>query len=231
MDPSSKARSGIPIALFVCLLAAGVAGVLWQQRTVSKLRDENRELSAVVREAERLRKENEQEAHVRVENEEIERLRKDNQEIHKLRNEVRQLREQQKQFETLRTENQRLRTLAENRPAPAQSRIPVEPPPVPARGPWIGVSMSQFNPADNPDLGSTLKQGVVIQSVVENSPAANAGMQPGDIVTAVDGRPMSTPQQLREEIAARPDGQTIILDVVRSGQAIKAAVQVTKRPQ
>lgn len=231
MEQSSKARSGIPIALFVCLLAVGVAGMLWQQRTVSTLRKENRELSAAARDAERLRKENEQRTRLPADSEEIERLRKDNQELHKLRNEVRQLREQQKELETLRTENRRLRTLAENRPAPAQGRVPVAAPPVPLRGPWIGVSMSQFNPADNPDLGTTLKQGVVIQSVVENGPAANAGLQPGDIVTAVDGQPMSTPQQLREEIAARPAGQTIILDIVRSGQAIKAAVQVTQRPQ
>ncbi|HKS38905.1 MAG TPA: PDZ domain-containing protein [Verrucomicrobiae bacterium] len=218
--------------MFICLLAAGVVAVLWQQQTVSRLRDENRELSIAARDTERLRKENEQRTRTPADTEEIESLRKDNQEIHKLRNEVRQLREQQKELETLRTENQRLRALAANRPAPppAQSRVPVNPAPVQARGPLIGVSMSQFIPADNPDLGTTLKQGVVIQSVVENGPAANAGIQPGDIVTAVDGRPISTPQQLREEIAPRPDGQTVILDVVRSGQAIKAAVQVARRP-
>ena len=213
------------------LAVAGLAGVFWQQRIVSKLREENHALSAAARAVERLRKENDEAVRLRADSDEVERLRKDNQELHKLRNEVRQLREQQKQSDAMRVENQRLKTLIEKRPAPAQERVPVAAAPVKARGTWIGVSMSQFNPADNPDLGSTLKQGVVIQSVAENSPAANSGMQPGDIVTAVDNRPIGTPQQLSSEVAARSVGQSMILDVVRADRSMKIIVQAAQRAQ
>jgi C-terminal processing protease CtpA/Prc len=229
MDPPSKSRLGFPMCLLTGLVAAGLAGVLWKQRLVSKLHDEKRTLSAVVLEAERLRKENNETDRAHADKDEMERLRQDNQELHKLRNEVRQLREQQKQSDALRVENQRLKTLAEKRPAPVQDRAPTAAAPLQARGAWIGVSISQFDPADNPDLGSTLKQGVVIQSVAENSPAANAGMQPGDIVVAVDNRPMDTPQQFRDEVAAKPAGQTMTLDIVRAGESLRMNVQAARR--
>ena len=54
--------------------------------------------------------------------------------------------------------------------------------------------------------------GVVVAEVVENGPAADAGMQRGDIITALDGRTISSMTQLQQTLQYYASGETV--DVV-----------------
>ncbi len=60
--------------------------------------------------------------------------------------------------------------------------------------------------------------GVLIGSVPEGQPAAAAGFQPGDIITAIDGRPTPTPDILRSIIAVKTPGTEAEFTVVRAGE-------------
>ena len=59
--------------------------------------------------------------------------------------------------------------------------------------------------------------GVVVAQVVENSPAAEAGIQQGDIITELDGRTISSMSQLQETLQYYAAGETVDVVVQRSG--------------
>lgn len=62
------------------------------------------------------------------------------------------------------------------------------------------------------------------QGVVANSPAAKAGLQPGDIITALNGSPISSSDELIVAIRARNVGDTVTLTIDRNGKILKTKV-------
>lgn len=62
-----------------------------------------------------------------------------------------------------------------------------------------------------------------VGAVVQDTPAAAAGLQPGDDIIAIDGQPMEGFAQTREVIAASP-GKRLILSLVRDGEAIEVPI-------
>ncbi|WP_111657632.1 DegQ family serine endoprotease [Isoalcanivorax indicus] len=84
----------------------------------------------------------------------------------------------------------------------------------------LGVSIQDLGPelAEAFDVKET--RGVVITQVLEDSAAAEAGLQPGDIVTAVDGRPVVRAADLRNRVGLSPVGEHIRLDILRDGSAM-----------
>jgi hypothetical protein len=96
------------------LLIAGLSGIALEQRAISKVRAENRQLQSNRLLVESLSNQNSTIADLQTNQKEVARLRIENREIHKLRNEVRQLREQAKQFPALQLENKRLRAANSN---------------------------------------------------------------------------------------------------------------------
>lgn len=57
------------------------------------------------------------------------------------------------------------------------------------------------------------------QGVVPDGPAATAGVEPGDIITAIDGRPITRVDELVVQIRARAVGDDVVLTVQRDGQS------------
>jgi serine protease Do len=72
--------------------------------------------------------------------------------------------------------------------------------------------------------------GALIAGVEANSPASKAGLQPGDVVTSVNGQTVKNPHDLAIDIANIKPGSDATLDVLRDGSAQKIAVAVTGLP-
>jgi serine protease Do len=70
------------------------------------------------------------------------------------------------------------------------------------------------------------KEGVLVSSVAEDSPAARAGLRAGDVVTAVGGSTVKTAADLSRAIRAIPDGQEVAIAVVRSRQPLALKVKL-----
>ncbi|MGE0347692.1 S1C family serine protease [Hydrogenophaga sp.] len=80
---------------------------------------------------------------------------------------------------------------------------------------WIGVEPQDLSPELAESFGMQPGTGVIISGVLQNGPAAQAGVRPGDVITAVAGRPVTNVAQLLSAVASLAPGTPATLDVVR----------------
>jgi Do/DeqQ family serine protease len=82
---------------------------------------------------------------------------------------------------------------------------------------WLGIGIRALR--DDEALRDSLKgveDGVIVERILAGGPASKSDLEQGDIVTAVAGRRVSTPQQLRGEIRGKKIGEPVTLDVYRA---------------
>jgi S1-C subfamily serine protease len=93
--------------------------------------------------------------------------------------------------------------------------------PRPASGVFLGVSA---------EAASGGQQGAQVANVLSGSPAAQAGLQAGDVITAVDGTAVSNPSELAQRIRAHQSGDQVTISYSRSGTSTDVQVQLANRP-
>jgi putative serine protease PepD len=74
------------------------------------------------------------------------------------------------------------------------------------------------------------RDGALIQEVAPDSPAARAGLQPGDLVTRVDGQPIEAYSEMVARIRAHRPGDRVTLTVVRGGNETTITATLSQRP-
>ncbi len=96
---------------------------------------------------------------------------------------------------------------------------------------WVGIAVQELTPelAESFKLKDT--QGVLIAEVVRGSPADKAGIKAGDILTSIDGKPMTDSTTMLETISALPPGKVAMLKLLRNQSEIVIQVKVGKRPK
>jgi serine protease Do len=96
---------------------------------------------------------------------------------------------------------------------------------------WLGIKINSLR--DEPDVRDmvSVQRGVVVREIVPGGPAAGSDLKPGDIILSVDGKPVETPQQLKNEIRAKKIGGTVNLEVHRLDKELKGkTVSVKVKP-
>ena len=73
-------------------------------------------------------------------------------------------------------------------------------------------------------------KGVLVPAVGENGPAAKAGVEPGDVITAINGKGVESVEQLRNQVARTAPGTTLTLSVFRDGKTMELPVTVGTQP-
>lgn len=73
-------------------------------------------------------------------------------------------------------------------------------------------------------------RGIIVAQVEKNSPAAEAGLQPGDLILEMNGQPLETYDTFRNAIAGLKPGSTIQLQVWRNGKTAERTVTLGERP-
>jgi serine protease Do len=85
-----------------------------------------------------------------------------------------------------------------------------------ARG-WLGVSMQPLTPALAKAAGLPSNNGVMVDAVVDNSPASRAAVQQGDVITAFNGKPVTDARDLAMDVAGVASGAKAEMTVWRNG--------------
>lgn len=81
---------------------------------------------------------------------------------------------------------------------------------------WLGIGIQALSDyASYKDLLDDLKSGVVVKEIMDDGPSAKSDLRPGDIITTVDSKPVSTAQELKNEVRSKAIGSNVSLDVVR----------------
>ena len=94
--------------------------------------------------------------------------------------------------------------------------------------PYIGVSVEDVS-SEMTSYG--LPAGAVVRSVTDGAPAAQAGLQANDIITAVDGAEITGSNDLVQIVTAKKAGDTLKLSVYRQGQTLELTVTVAEQKQ
>ena len=84
---------------------------------------------------------------------------------------------------------------------------------------YLGVELTELTPELRVHFGAPEGAGVMIARVVAGSPADKAGLKVGDIVTALDGKPMTSSWDVRATVRSLAEGAPLALDVQRDGKA------------
>ncbi len=93
--------------------------------------------------------------------------------------------------------------------------------------PYIGISVLDVS-AETQQYG--IPAGAAVQSVTENGPAAQAGLQKGDVITAVDGTTMNSSELVSYIRLAEP-GQQLVFSIYRQGETLEITVNVGEQIQ
>ncbi|HHB11694.1 MAG TPA: trypsin-like serine protease [Chromatiales bacterium] len=96
---------------------------------------------------------------------------------------------------------------------------------------WLGVQGRQVNRRDARLNRMQKPRGVLITEVVAGSPAARAGIRPGDLLLSIDGEPVSDALDAFQRIARHKPGDRIEIEGVRAGTPVRWRVTVAERPK
>jgi serine protease DegQ len=96
---------------------------------------------------------------------------------------------------------------------------------------WVGIGVENLTPELSESLKLPKITGALITEVVNGGPADNANVKPGDILIAVDGRPVTDYSSTLTLIAALKPGGTTTLKVVRDGKELDLKAVIGKRPK
>jgi len=96
---------------------------------------------------------------------------------------------------------------------------------------WLGVSIQPIGPDLRQALGLGQTEGALIADIVKRSPAAEAGLQRGDVVVAIDGKPVTQPGTLSRTVAMLRPGSRASLRVLRDGKERTLDVQIGTMPE
>ena len=95
---------------------------------------------------------------------------------------------------------------------------------------YVGVGTQAITAAMARALHLPETSGALLASVVPGSPAAKAGLQPGDVIEAVNGRKIASPRDLALTVAGVAPGTDAKLQVSRDGQNREVALTVGEQP-
>jgi serine protease Do len=94
----------------------------------------------------------------------------------------------------------------------------------------IGVVAQDINPVMSQGLGLNRHPGVILSDVLPHSSAAAAGLEPGDVVLAIDGRNVTEARQVQGAMLQRAIGDNLTLDIQRNGEKMRKSVAIVERP-
>lgn len=95
---------------------------------------------------------------------------------------------------------------------------------------WMGVTVQDLTPDIAGTVGMRSYAGVFVSEVMENSPAARAGLRVGDVIIGLDRASVRKSHTLRWKVATSDIGETVSLKVRRKGRPLRFRVKLEDMP-
>jgi serine protease DegS len=95
---------------------------------------------------------------------------------------------------------------------------------------WLGIEAQDLTPLLAESFGLATVQGVLITGVLRGGPAELAGLQPGDVVTALNDQQVLNARDSMNRIAEQPPGSTLRIQGLRAGKSLNAEARIGERP-
>ena len=95
---------------------------------------------------------------------------------------------------------------------------------------YIGAQIAPVSQDVARQLGLPNTNGAIIAQVLPNSPAAQAGLRPNDVILKVAGEVVEGPAELIRKISVIPIGQNVAFEVWREGRVVQLSITLQERP-
>jgi serine protease Do len=95
---------------------------------------------------------------------------------------------------------------------------------------WLGVQVQPVSASIAESLGLKKAEGVIVDERMADSPAAKAGLEAGDVITAINGKPVKDAREFARTVAGLAPNSTIKFDVMRNGEAKSLTATLTQMP-
>src|SRR5882762_4049174 len=89
---------------------------------------------------------------------------------------------------------------------------------------YMGIGISDVTPENSKFFDLKKAEGAVVTEVQPNSPGAKGGLKTGDVITQLDGKPVSDAGDLQVVVGQKQPGTTIQLNVIRGGKNVTVPV-------
>ena len=93
---------------------------------------------------------------------------------------------------------------------------------------WLGVVIQKVTPELAKSFGLKELEGALVSDVMEDSPAAKAGVKRGDVIVSFDGKPIKEMDQLPRIVAATQVGKKVRMKLIRDGSPLDADVTIVE---
>jgi serine protease Do len=96
---------------------------------------------------------------------------------------------------------------------------------------WMGVQVQPVTPEIADSLGMKKVEGALVDEPQPNSPAVKAGIAAGDVITAINGKPIKGSRELAREIGMMPPGTSVEFDLLHQGTTKKVTLTLGEMPR
>lgn len=97
--------------------------------------------------------------------------------------------------------------------------------------PYLGVYLAPLTPSLAAQSRTTARRGALVIQVSQGGPAAQAGLQAGDVVTAIESQQVSDPADIGRDLLGRQPGDRVTLTVVRGSEQRTVSVTLGEGPR
>jgi Do/DeqQ family serine protease len=97
--------------------------------------------------------------------------------------------------------------------------------------PWLGAGLQSVTKEIAETLGLDIPAGVLVTDVTAKSPAEDAGLQHGDLITGIDAQPVVDVEAFTYRFATKPLGSTASLALIRNGKPLTLTVKLVTAPE
>ncbi len=99
------------------------------------------------------------------------------------------------------------------------------------RRPWLGAELQDVTPDIAASLGMSRPEGALVVSLHPDSPLTQSGLKRGDVILAIEGKPVESAQELGYRVATTAIGATTIVEYQRKGERRETQVTMMAAPE